>query len=86
MLLRRDREPSGIKRIYRPYREEQLTVRKRKARRKALGTRAPILVDAYANDRWSLNFLNAQFACGRRFWVPNVVDDVTRGRRTAIPD
>ena len=41
-LLRREGEPSGINRIYRLYREEELTVRKRRARRKAIGTRAPI--------------------------------------------
>ena len=39
-------EPSGISRIHRLYREEGLTVRKRRARRKATGTRAPILVEA----------------------------------------
>lgn len=43
ILLRREGEPSGINRIYRLYREEGLTVRKRKARRKAVGTRAPTL-------------------------------------------
>ncbi len=42
VLLRREEEMSGTNRIYRLYREEGLTVRKRKARRKALGTRAPI--------------------------------------------
>ncbi len=42
-LLRREGEPSGINRIYRLYREEGLTVRKRRARRRAVGTRAPIL-------------------------------------------
>jgi len=67
VLLRREGEPSGINRIYRLYREEGLTVRKRKARRKALGTRAPILVEARANARWSLDFVHDQFACGRRF-------------------
>lgn len=46
VLLRREGEPPGINRIYRLYREEGLTVRKRKARRKAVGTRAPILVEA----------------------------------------
>ena len=51
VLLRREGEPSGINRIYRLYREEGLTVRKRKARRKAVGTRAPILVEARANAR-----------------------------------
>lgn len=45
ILLRREGEPSGINRIYRLYREEGLTVRKRRARRRAVGTRAPILVE-----------------------------------------
>ena len=43
ILLRDQGEPSGINRIYRLYREEGLTVRKRRARRKAVGTRAPSL-------------------------------------------
>ena len=46
ILLRREGEPSGINRIYRLYREEGLMVRKRRGRRKAVGTRAPILVEA----------------------------------------
>jgi transposase InsO family protein len=86
VLLRREGELSGINRIYRLYSEEGLTVRKRKARRKALGTRAPILVEARANARWSLDFVHDQFACGRRFRVLNVVDDVTRECLAAIPD
>ncbi|AZY93650.1 IS3 family transposase [Paracoccus sp. Arc7-R13] len=86
VLLRREGEPSGINRIYRLYREEGLTVRKRKARRKAVGTRAPILVEARANARWSLDFVHDQFASGQRFRVLNVVDDVTRECLAAIPD
>ena len=39
ILLREQGEPSGVNRIYRLYRGEGLTVRKRKARRKAIGTR-----------------------------------------------
>jgi transposase InsO family protein len=69
ILLRRDGEPSGVNRIYRLYREEGLSVRKRKARRRAVGTRAPILVEAKANARWSLDFVHDQFAGGRRFRV-----------------
>ena len=46
VLLRQHGEPSGLNRIYRIYREEGLTVRKRRARRRAVGTRAPILVEA----------------------------------------
>lgn len=86
VLLRRDGEPSGVNRIYRLYREEGLSVRKRKARRRAVGTRAPILVEAKVNARWSLDFVHDQFACGRRFRVLNVVDDVTRECLAAIPD
>ena len=83
VLLRREGEASGI---YRLYREEGLTVRKRKARRKAVGTRAPILVEARPNARWSLDFVHDQFASGQRFRVLNVVDDVTRECLAAIPD
>jgi len=86
ILLRREGEPSGINRIYRLYREEGLTVRKRRTRRRAVGTRAPILVEAKPNARWSLDFVHDQFACGRRFRVLNIVDDVTRECLTAIPD
>ncbi len=86
VLLRRDGEPSGINRIYRLYREEGLTVRKRRARRRAVGTRAPLLVAAKANERWSLDFVHDQFACGRRFRILNIVDDVTRECLAAIPD
>lgn len=45
ILLRREGEPSGISRVYRLYREEGLAVRRRRSRRKAIGTRAPILVE-----------------------------------------
>lgn len=46
ILLRREGERSGINRIYRLYREEGLAVRRRRSRRRAVGTRAPILVQA----------------------------------------
>ena len=86
ILLRREGWDVNAKRIYRLYREEGLAVRKRKARRKAVGTRAPILVEARPNARWSLDFVHDQFASGQRFRVLNVVDDVTRECLAAIPD
>ena len=86
IMLRAQGEPSGINRIYRLYREEGLTVRKRKARRRAVGTRTPILVEARINARWSLDFVHDQFALGRRFRILNIVDDVTRECLAAIPD
>ena len=61
-------------------------MRKRRARRRAVGTRAPILVEATPNARWSVDFVHDQFACGRRFRILNIVDDVTRECLAAIPD
>ncbi|CAM4422444.1 Integrase catalytic domain-containing protein [Palleronia rufa] len=86
MLLRREKEVSGIDRIYRPYREEGLAVRKRRARRKAIGTRAPIPVEARPNARWSLDFVHDRLGCGRRFRILNVVDEATRECLAAMPD
>jgi putative transposase len=60
-------------------------VHKRRARRRAAGTRAPILVEAAANARWSLDFVHDPFVCGRRFPILNIVDDVTRERLAGSP-
>ncbi len=86
ILLRREGEPSGINRIHRIYREEGLSVRKRHARRRAIGTSAPLLVEARSNARWSLDFVHDQFSNGRRFRVLNIVDGVTKECLGAIPD
>jgi transposase InsO family protein len=86
ILLRQAGEPSGVNRIYRLYREEGLSVRKRRSRKRAVGTRGPIPIEAKANARWSLDFVHDQFASGRRFRVLNIVDDATRECLAAIPD
>lgn len=86
ILLRREGELSGMNRVYRLYREEGLAVRKRRTRRKALGSRAPILVEARPNARWSLDFVHDQLGDGRRFRILNIVDDVTRECLAAVAD
>ena len=86
VLLRRAGEMSSRNRIYRLYREEGLSVRKRKSRRRAVGTRAPILIAAHANARWSVDFVHDQMSNGRRFRVLNIVDDVTRECLGSIAD
>ena len=60
IMLRREGEASGINRIYRLYREGGLGVRRRKGRKRAVGMRAPILVEARPNARWSLDFVHDQ--------------------------
>ncbi|MCY1251470.1 hypothetical protein D9M72_652360 [compost metagenome] len=66
------------KKLFRLYREEKLTVRKRGGRKRAIGTRAPMLIPMAANDRWSLDFVSDQLTDGRRFRILTVVDDCTR--------
>lgn len=59
---RRDGELSGVNHIYRLYREEGLSVRKRKVRRRAVGSRAPILVEADTKHRRSMLDRNGPIA------------------------
>jgi putative transposase len=40
--------------------------------------RAPILVEARPNARWSVDFVHDQLSNGRRFRILNVIDDVTK--------
>ncbi|WP_109809676.1 IS3 family transposase [Sphingosinithalassobacter portus] len=86
ILLRRDGIIINRKKTQRLYREEGLTVRRRKGRRRAVGARAPAPVLALPNQRWSLDFVHAQLATGRRFRVLNIVDDVTRECLRAVVD
>jgi putative transposase len=55
ILLRREGKGMNLKKVYRLYREERLTVRKRGGRRRALGTRAPMAIPQEPNQRWSLD-------------------------------
>jgi putative transposase len=74
------------KKTQRLYREEGLTVRKRKGRKRATGARAPILVGARPNARWSLDFVHDQLSNGRRLRILNVIDDVTKECLAAVAD
>jgi putative transposase len=78
VLLRREGITVNHKRLFRLYREEKLSVRKRSGRKRALGTRAPMLVPLLPNQRWSLDFVSDQFTDCRRFRVLTVIDDCTR--------
>jgi len=86
VLLRQEGLVVNRKRTQRVYREEGLTVRKRRGRKKAVGTRAPILVEAIPNARWSVDFVHDQPVTGRRLRVFNVVDDVTKECLAAVVD
>ena len=86
ILLRGEGVLINRKKTQRLYREEGLTVRRRKGRKRAVGTRTPPPVPALPNQRRSLYFVHDQFATGRRFRVLDIVDDVTRECLAAVPD
>jgi putative transposase len=86
VLLRREGFKVNHKRLFRLYREERLMVRRRGGRKRALGTRAPMLVPQLPNERWSLDFVADQFIDGRRMRILVVVDDCTRECLALIPD
>ncbi len=78
ILLKREGVSLNHKKLFRLYREERLTVRRRSGRKRALGTRAPMAIPQGPNQRWSLDFVSDVLADGRRFRVLVVVDDFSR--------
>lgn len=60
------------KELRRLYREEGLQVRRRGDRKRVLGTRAPMLLPAGPNQRWSLDFVSDALNDGRRFRSPKI--------------
>jgi putative transposase len=82
VLLRREGFTVNHKRLFRLYREE----RRRGGRKRALGTRAPMLAPQLPNERWSLDFVADQFIDGRSMRILVVVDDCSRECLALIPD
>lgn len=78
ILLAREGMTMNHKKLLRLYREEGLAVRRRRGRKRATGTRAPMAVPQGPNQRWSLDFVADALSWGRRFRVLAVVDDFTR--------
>jgi putative transposase len=64
------------KRLRRLYAEERLQGRRRAGRRRALGTRAPIMLPRGPSERWSLDFASDTLTDGWRFRILVVVDDL----------
>jgi putative transposase len=86
LLLEREGVRINWKKLYRLYREEKLTVRKRGGRKRALGTRAPMAIPQGANQRWSLDFVSDALSDGRKFRVLCVIDDFSRECLATIAD
>jgi putative transposase len=86
VLLKREGYAVNHKKVFRLYREEKLAVRRRGGRKRAIGTRAPMMVPMAPNERWSLDFVSDQFTDGRRFRILALVDDCTRECLALVAD
>ena len=86
VLLRREGHAVNRKRVQRLYREERLTVRRRGGRKRAIGTRRPMVTPLAGDQRWSLDFVSDQLTDGRRFRILAVVDDCTRECLALVAD
>ena len=86
IMLARQGIEMNQKKLRRLYREERLQVRKRGGRKRALGTRRPMVLPDRPNERWSLDFVSDAFTDGRRFRVLAVVDDFTRECLALVSD
>jgi len=85
-MLAREGHRLNHKKLYRLYREERLMVRRRRGRKRALGTRAPMVLPTRINQRWSLDFVSDTLSNGRRFRVLCIVDDYSRECLAAVVD
>ena len=86
VMIEREGHRVNHKKLRRIYAEEKLQVRRRGGRKRALGTRRPMVLPDGPNQRWSLDFVSDAFTDGRRFRILAVVDDFTRENLALVAD
>ncbi len=86
LMLAREGITMNHKKLRRLYKEEGLAVKRRRGRKRATGTRAPLAVPSLPNERWSLDFLSDVFEPGRRFRIFAVIDNCTRENLALVAD
>ena len=86
VMIAREGFEVNHKKVRRIYREEKLQVRRRGGRKRALGTRKPMVLPDGPNQRWSLDFVSDALTDGRRFRILAVVDDYSRENLVLVAD
>ena len=84
--VRREGIVMNQKKLRRLYKEEGLSVKRRRGRKRATGTREPMLAPDAPLKRWSLDFVSDVFGIGRRFHMLCVIDDYTRECLALVAD
>jgi putative transposase len=78
VLWKREGFQVNAKRIYRLYKEENLTVRTKSRKKLASRTRVPLAKALRPNQRWSMDFIHERTEDGRSFRVLSIIDQFTR--------
>jgi putative transposase len=78
LLLQREGLVVNHKRTERIYREEGLSLRKRKRKKTAAMSRVILPIPERPNERWSMDFVTDSIVTGRRFRALVIVDDYSR--------
>ena len=61
-------------------------MKRRRGRKRAIGTRSPMLLPEGPNERWSLDFVSDALSDGRRIRTLCIVDDFTREAPAIVVD
>ncbi len=85
-LLRREGWRVNAKRVYRLYREEGLSLRYKRSKKRVSVPRVTPPPATEPNERWSIDFLRDGLADGRPFRVFTVVDNVSRVSPAIVAD
>jgi putative transposase len=78
VLLRREGWTANHKRVERLYRQEGLSLRRKRRHKAASHLRVALPAPCRADERWSMDFVTDSLVNGRRFRALTLVDDHTR--------
>ncbi len=85
-MLERKGHRMNHKKLYRLYREEGLSVRRRRGRKRAGGSRTSMPVPLRPNDRWSMDFVAETFGAYRRLRILAINDGACRENLCLLGD
>lgn len=86
IILRKNGLKINHKKLFRIYRELGLKVRKRGARKRAIGPRLKKVRATEINQVWSLDFMSDRLADGRKIRFLNIVDEFSRENLKMVVD
>lgn len=87
VMLERQGLIMNHKKLYRIYREEGLSVRRRRGRKRARGSRPPPMpVPLIPGARWSMDFVSDTFGASRKFRILAINDDCCRENLCLVGD